>query len=967
LTRTPSRHAGLARRLLASSCLGGVLGAAGLALAPVGAARAADAAPAVADNSANPAPAVEEIVVTGSLIRRTSVETPSPVTVLSADQLAKEGILTLADAVRSVSADNSGTIPTAFSNGFAAGSSGVALRGLTVNSTLVLIDGLRTSNYPLADDGVRGFVDLNTIDFSAVERVEVLKDGASSAYGADAIGGVVNIITKPTFQGEEGDASVGDSQHGGGFSQRYTVTVGHGDLDSDKYNAYVSFEYQEDDRIKVSQRGFPYNTTDLTSIGGANNLTGSNTFGGSVYGTVTPATLTNGNILTGSPVAGALAQPLRACGALGTPTTDSAGDSLCEQDTLLYQDVQPKETRYGVLAHFTAQFSPHLQGWIMASYNTAQTVVDQAPAQIQTSFPTNTNSIALPALLANGQLNPNDPFAAQGEAALISYAFGDIPSRDTLTNHVARFVTGVKGDTLGWDFTASVDVSHSWLQNEDTGLLLYSQLAADIADGAYSFINPSSNSAAVRAALSPTAYSLSTTDLDSLDVSATRHLFTLPGGPLSIAVGGQFRYEAVDSPAINPGTYQALSIYSAIGNRTVGGLFAEIEAPIIKQLTVNLSGRYDHYSDFGDNFSPKVGVKFTPIRQIAFRATYSEGFRAPAFAENGNSSVVGFVTYSPPASYIAQHPGSYPNGGDGYVQAYSLGEFSIGNPAVKPETSKSYTIGAVIEPVSFFSVSVDYYHITKANVIGPGDQGPVLAAYYAGTTLPANSSVTPDQPDPNYPNALPRPSIVSTPYVNSNAIETQGVDVDARAHWTFDKPFGLPQDLKVTTQASFTDILDYNYTFGAGTASAQTYNYVGTQSPYNLSSGAGTPQYRMTWTTSFTYGPATLSGTLNYVSGILENAADLGDATGCTEEDFYGAPTTVTPGCRTSDFFDFDLTGSYQINDRIQVYFNVLNLFDASAPLDPVDYAGGGANYNPTYTQAGIIGRFFRIGFHVKY
>ena len=148
-------------------------------------------------------------------------------------------------------------MPEAFSNGFASGSSGVALRGLTVNSTLVLIDGLRTANYGLADDGQRGFVDLNTIPFSLVQRVEVLKDGASSIYGADAIGGVVNLIMKPTFQGLEANAELGDSQHGGGFGQRYTVTVGHGDLATDRYNAYFNFEFQKDDRIRVGQRRLP--------------------------------------------------------------------------------------------------------------------------------------------------------------------------------------------------------------------------------------------------------------------------------------------------------------------------------------------------------------------------------------------------------------------------------------------------------------------------------------------------------------------------------------------------------------------------------------------------------------------------------------------------------------------------------------------------------------------------------------
>jgi iron complex outermembrane receptor protein len=195
------------------------------------------------------------ITVTGSALPRTDTETPSPVIVIDAVAIKRSGLTTVADVVRSISADNSGTIPTAFSVGFAAGSSGVALRGLTVNSTLVLIDGRRVASYALADDGQRSFVDLNTIPLGAVDRIEVLKDGASSLYGADAIAGVVNIILRHDSQGLEASAEVGNSQHGGGFEKRVTGSWGAGNLDSDRYNAYVAFEYQGDNRIATSARG----------------------------------------------------------------------------------------------------------------------------------------------------------------------------------------------------------------------------------------------------------------------------------------------------------------------------------------------------------------------------------------------------------------------------------------------------------------------------------------------------------------------------------------------------------------------------------------------------------------------------------------------------------------------------------------------------------------------------------------
>ena len=161
-------------------------------------------------------------MVTGSMLHRTEYETESPVTTFSAEQIQQTGLTTIADVVRTISADNSGTLPTAFGIGFAAGAAGVALRGLTVNSTLVLIDGRRAAPYALADDGQRSFVDLNTIPLDAVERIEVLKDGASSIYGADAIAGVVNVILKKQYQGAEVNVEIGKGQHPGGGERRLT-------------------------------------------------------------------------------------------------------------------------------------------------------------------------------------------------------------------------------------------------------------------------------------------------------------------------------------------------------------------------------------------------------------------------------------------------------------------------------------------------------------------------------------------------------------------------------------------------------------------------------------------------------------------------------------------------------------------------------------------------------------------------
>jgi len=165
--------------------------------------------PAVAAAPGPNADELQEIVVTGSILRRTDAETPSPVSVVTAEDLELRGINTVAEGLQRLSANGAGAMTQGWNTGsnFANGANAVSLRGLTVQSTLTIFDGLRMAPYPLADDGHRNFVDLNTIPDAVLDRIEVLRDGASSTYGADAIAGVVNVITKKEFSGLRLNAS----------------------------------------------------------------------------------------------------------------------------------------------------------------------------------------------------------------------------------------------------------------------------------------------------------------------------------------------------------------------------------------------------------------------------------------------------------------------------------------------------------------------------------------------------------------------------------------------------------------------------------------------------------------------------------------------------------------------------------------------------------------------------------------
>jgi len=902
---------------------------------------------------------IETVVVTGTMLQRPQSE--SPVTVLTSDQIQASGLTSTADVLRALSADNSGTIPTAFGNGFAAGSSGVALRGLTVNSTLVLINGRRTTNYPLADDGQRGFVDLNTIPLDVVDRVEVLKDGASSSYGADAIAGVVNIILKDSFQGVGAEAEVGDSQHGGGFMTRASATVGYGDFATDHFNAYLNLEFETDQQIKVGDRDFPFNTSDLTSIGGEDDNSLNTIYAVERQGTLAnPNDPTSGSANAGS--ANVVAHP-GGCGSLAiTKSNELLPGTYCEQNTSLYGVDQPKEYRWGAYAHLAARLPHDAEAYVDASYFENQVSVPGAPASIRSTFPKVTTNLALPAYLISGDRNPNNVFASACPAtgvegvtpctdALIRYAFSDLPAFSTYDNRVIRATAGLKGDYWGWHWDAAGVAAHAWLGVDQRGLLNFDQLISDVRDGSYNFLDPTKNSNTVRAALSPPLLKTSTTDMDSFDVRASRSVFHLPGGDAELGVGAEARHEGTFDPDLNPDlAAQGLGIAHTIGSRSIYSAFAELGMPVLDTLDVNLSGRFDHYSDFGNTVNPKIGAKWSPFRMIALRGTYSTGFRAPSFSENGSAAAEGFITENPSVAYPDWTLGHLnPDGTpDAYAKSYALGLLSSANPNIKPETSTNYTLGSVITPFEDypFTLTVDYYSIIKHHVIGGGDPTPALDAAFAGSGTPAGYSIVYDTPDPEHPASLPRPVTIGSPYVNASALKTDGLDVELQTGYE------ILDGVHWLTDLNFSYIFNYTFFPGGGVK----YEYEGTQAPYILSSGAGTPRARASWSNTFDIDRLSVTGTLYYTSGLRESTVDAtGDPTGC---DFY--PNPPKKFCYMDPFWDFDLTSRYHVTDQIDVFGSIKNLFDAKPPLDVINYAG--INYNPTFGQAGIIGRFFSVG-----
>ena len=976
-------------RLLASSMI------CGAAIATLGAGQAAaQTAPAANDTQ------VEEIIVTGSLFRRTDTETPSPVTVMTAETLQHAGITTAAEAIRSISADGAGSIGTGFQSGFSAGGSAVSLRGLGVSSTLVLVDGLRSTNFPLNDDGRNAYVDLNSIPFSLIDRIEVLKDGASSSYGADAIGGVVNLKLKKQFVGVKGSAEIGESDRGDAEHRRADITLGYGDYAESGWNVYVNAEYQKNGRVSNHSRGFPYNTQDLSSIGGLdNNTADQNLLTATPNAVVTRVTQTDLN----NPLAGGAGAPitnqyqslnLNCANGTYTVTTGAAQGTGCKWDLVdYYRQIQPLQKRYAFNGRLSFRMNENVEGYATASYSKSYVSIKGTPTAARQTQPfggapslaSSNPGIVLPVYVCNSgvncataadrRLNPNNPYAAayagdpSNGAARLYYLFGDLAPGSERDNEVIRGTVGFKG-SFGDDWNWSVEAvgARDNLKLTQHGLLNIAGLMTAINTGSYNFVDPSKNTQAVRDALSPDKVTPSHSSLMSIDASITKRLWTLPGGDMMLAVGAQARKEVLENNNQNVrlDTY-GLSTASAFGKHTVKAAFFEVAAPVLDTLELNVSGRYDDYSEGFSHFSPKFGAKFTPIKQLGFRGTYSKGFRAPTFAESGpRSQYAGFVTSTPPTSFQAAHGGST----NPYAQAYSLGRGVAGNPNLKPEKSRSFTTGVIAEPTKWLSMTVDYYNVKKSDLIVAGpDVSKAFAAYYAAGNQTAGCAAVAavgtgyscnviDAPDPLFPLAQPRVLIINVPYVNANYSTTSGVDFSATAK------VPVTEDIRWTSRVEVTHVLKYD--LHTGTA---VQKYAGTLGPYDLSSGNGTPDWKGNWQNTVSFGDRyTLSATAYYVGKIKSVAADQRTDMSCITGNQYntGNQAMGEKFCNIKQFINVDLNATAQVREGLEVYGNVGNLFDEKAPIAPGAYASA-PNFLTTFHYAGLIGRTFKVGVRFQY
>ena len=975
-----------------------------------------------AQQTASAAP-VETITVTGTLIQG-NVNIVSPLTVISSNLLAQEGRSTIEDALQNSNLANGPEVTNSWTaNGnFAQGASGISLRGLTTDSTLVLFDGMRAAYYPLADDGLRNFVDLNTIPDDIVDRVEILRDGASSRYGADAIAGVINIITKKNFHGFSTHAEGGISSRGDAAEFRVSATAGFGDLDTDHVNTYISGFYYHSDPLPASSRPYPYNTYDWSKVCatscGPNNIQNAiqpdGTFNlasstAQMNFMVRPYAMNAGGTqLDLNTPLGPWQKETQNCGpgtSVSLNAAQQAGQypaSVCSYDYRnLYGEINPMITRVGFSAHTAFQLPDEWTGWAEGNFM-QDTVAYQgdpprfygnAPTGIYyPRFSTSANYTGTPppavgsevlflpvyvcpertgcATAADHTLNPQNPFASLGEAARVDGT--DVTRRnfDQTRDRTYRLAAGLDGTLFG-NVTADIGVTamHVDLHEHAENYVYIQHLLDLINDGTYNFIDPTKNSAAVNNYLYPPVLNNLTSDEAQVQATATVPVWKLDGGDLTVAGGGSIAYEAVNGPSENPDfngptdRYFTLNAFGTSGHRDVYSAFFEINAPIEDWVTLNVSGREDSYSTGQNAFVPKFGVNVKPWDGLTLKGTYSEGFRAPSFAEANALPTTGYVGNTSKLfndAYLAQYGCSvatFSTACPSYIRQGSYGLTTIASPNLKPEHSRSFVFDATYQPIDPLTLTVTYYNIRKSGVITNLDCSAGITGYYSGGAIPAGCGIVADSPDPAFLAAKPRIAFVNAPLVNADVVRTSGFDfgitydsaLDDVENWV-----GLADTLgsvHMNTSANATWIRELATVFPDG----HVERYDGTLGNNNLTAGTGTPSWKGIWRTTFSTEMYDLTSTLNWTAGYNVSAMDQGNAYRDCGLDDGSVP------CRINDYFTWDLNLQAHVSDDTTLYLTMLNVTDNLPPVDTIATYGI-TGYNVVVGGDGILGRYFKAG-----
>jgi len=929
---------------------------------------------------ATPTPELQEIVVTGSSIKQTLDSSSLPVTILTSEEIAKTGFNSATDLLQNLPGMQ-GFVPASSSvNGGGGGITTAAVHSLPSKYTLVLVDGQRMAGFALGSVQGEGFgVNLDSIPLDAVERVEVLTDGASALYGADAIAGVVNFVLKKDQTEGAAYYNVSIPSKSGGNGWNAGISKGFGDLTNDGWNILVTFSHDVQDKLEASQRDvssrgayFPFsaNGTHYIFNNRTSNTEPANVIISQLGVAYNPYYQKNGNC---------------GQGALAAPLAGAAGTECRFNYAATVEDIPGYKRDSGLVK---ATFDLHEGGklWgeaVISQFDmTAQYAASAQPFGI---FPTGStailwNNYVKPYLTATGQT---------ATSATLGYRAVSTGGRtDDYQTKMRHLAVGWDGSYFGWDFKAALVNSHGVLTDYAAGGYVdSSQFFSAVASGAYDPVLATGTSS-LDTAILHTPFSQAFSDVTTISAGAQHKLFDLSGGPSILSVGAEYdRYKysvAYSSLILSQSgftTQPANSDYPIGGNygqvpfeadRDNWGLFGEWLFPILKELNVTASVRFDDYAkvhsddvfsavanpatglqgqlapaNLGNTFSDttfKLSFRYTPIEMVSFRGSYGTGFKAPNL-----NDIAGALTFfgSTSGTYGCPFPGSagcLPGSAQYDLLAGPNGQ--SGSQGLKPEKSTQWGFGVRVEPLPQLSFALDYWTVKIKNQVE--SQGIAEQVAFNNPSQYKSLFVNPYLDPAGF-------QTIALEQVPFNGGEAQYTGIDLNTNYHVDLGFG-----RFNASWTGTYMLKQQYTNGPGLPVLTDLGVYGPdqQVVFRIISNLELSLQTGGWVNTLI---------THYKSGYRDQHYSAGSAVVflANPNGTLGAPTAFG-GLKVPSYQTFDWQTAYNIAKNIRLTAGVRNLGDKAPPLSL--QSGGGGNqigYDGRYYDP--IGRTFYLRGDVKF
>ncbi|MGQ5523364.1 TonB-dependent receptor [Chitinimonas sp. PSY-7] len=883
---------------------------------------------AVADETVQKA---DKIEITGSSIKRIVKEGALPVQQFKREDIDRSGAVTVADFVQKLPAMQGFTIGAIAAGSDSGGRVSASIHDIGEEYTLVLLNGRRVAPAP----GLGSAVNLNGIPMSAVERVEVLTDGASALYGSDAIAGVLNFILKKNLQGGQIETLYQAPQESGGNSWNVSATYGIGDISSDGYNVLMSYRHDEQKAMKATDRDFS-KTAFIHFNNGGRDYIYDRTSASSIpaNATVTFTDASNLDPITFNPYK-------LANGNCPRLTFESiTNPNACNFDFAATVETVPENKRDSFFTSGRLKVGDNVTLFSDIALSRFDLTARIAPNVVPFSIPfTAQNTPNLYTTYIENNLTPAQRAAVKSISGNYrSYDWGTRDSR-TITDST-HLVFGAEADLGAWNTSGAVTWSRNSLDEQYTGGYMLAKEFTDMLNtNAFDPFAPIGSQSAntqqlIRNSLFNGSIRKASSTLKGIDARGSREIFELAGGMASVGLGADYReYDFTQTPsaaAVNNLLYAVDAKARYDMKRSNIGVFGELNMPVNNKLEVTTAARYDTISAIDDGVSNqtvgkrmsastfKLSARYQPTKALLIRGSLGTGFKAPSMLEIAEPITHHGVTassYDCPAILRAENRNYCKPGSAQYD------EYRRGNTELKPEKSEQFTIGFRVEPSQAISFGADLWDVQIKDAVSSVTEQLAFANVEKYRNL--FSTYTEQETGNTY-------WAFNEVTTNIGKSRRRGIDWDATGRAKL--PFGT-----LTTNFTGTYLLKSEYTKpGTGSDWTTSLGYFGIDNAVS---------FRVISKLNATLQTGALSNslTVNYRSGYTDAPSTVRDV----------AANKVVRNFRLEvpSYTTVDWQGRYAVNKVAEVRGGIKNLFNRKPPLSLRNSSGHQVGYDPRYTD----------------